>query len=101
MAVGWWAKSSMMVMPPISARTSRRRLTLLKVARAVDDGFFGDALAGGKRGGGGGVERVVFAGEMHLEFGPERAVVPHFPAREAVFVAQIADAASRQSSVKP
>ena len=34
MAVGWCAKSSMMVMPLISAFTSRRRFTLRKVASA-------------------------------------------------------------------
>ncbi len=33
-AVGWWAKSSITVTPPTSARTSSRRLTLRKVASA-------------------------------------------------------------------
>ncbi len=92
MAVGWWAKSSMRVMPSIWARTSRRRLTLLKVARAVGDGFCRDALAGGEGRGGGGVQGVVLAGEVHGEFGPRDAVAIHFPARLAVFVTQIADA---------
>ena len=62
MAVGWWAKSSMMVMPLISARTSRRRLTLLEGGEGFADGCGGDALPCGERGGGGGVEGVVFAG---------------------------------------
>ncbi len=57
-----------------------------------DDGFFADALAGGERGGGGGVERVVLAGEVHLELGPRGAIVKDLPSRAAVFVAQIADA---------
>ncbi len=66
-------------------------LDALEGGERLDDGFLGDALAGGKRGGGGGVERVVLAGKVHLELGPERAVVPDLPAREAVLMAQIAD----------
>ena len=54
--------------------------------------FLADALPEGQRGGGGCVQRVVFAGQVHLELGPQRAAVPDFPAREAVFVAQIPDA---------
>ena len=37
------------------------------------------------------VERVVFAGHVHFEFGPQRAAAAEFPSREPVFVAQVFD----------
>ena len=92
MAVGWWAKSSMMVMPSISARTSRRRRTLRKVAEGLDDGLGGNSLPGGERGGSGGIEGVVFAGHRQREVGPGFAGAEDAPVARAVFEVQIGEA---------
>ncbi len=69
-------------------------MTLLKVARAAAIDSLAMPCAGGECRGGRGVERVVLAGELHFEFGPRRAGAKNLPVHSAVFVAQIADAAS-------
>ncbi len=89
MAVGWWAKSSMMVMPLISARTSRRRRTLRKVPKGFGDGGGGNSLPRGQRGGGGGVEGVVLASHGEGEVGEGLSVAEEMPVAGAVFEAQI------------
>jgi hypothetical protein len=72
------------VMPPAWARTSSRRLTLLKLASADWMTLCCRCPARGQRSRGGGVERVVLAGQAHLQFSPQRAAVPDLPASKAV-----------------
>ena len=67
-------------------------LDALETGEGLGDGVGRDTLPSGKGRGGGGVEGVVFAREVHFEFGPCGAGAKDLPVHPAVLIAKIADA---------
>ena len=78
-AVGWWAKSSMMVMPCASERTSSRRFTERKPRKAEAMVSRTDSVVRRHRRGSGGVQNVVLAGQRKLELAPGLPIPQHVP----------------------
>ena len=81
----------MMVMPRDHVAHFQAALDALESCQRRADRVFADALSGGECRCGCCVQRVVLAGQLHFKLGPKRAVVPDFPLRRAVDVAQVAD----------
>ena len=92
MAVGWWAKSSITVMPLITARTSRRRLTLLKVAIASAIAAVGMPAAAARAAAAVAFRALCSPAQIHIEMGPGEARAENFPVHAAGFIAEILNA---------